>query len=363
MQSIPIILGVVFQFGPMPRGNVIILPTPPVAEFKDNLKRLEHSKDKEVRLGILKWLSRHAWAKSAELAIPVLERTIRTDPVMEVRRDAIATLSTIARQRKKPCPLGLVEGLLDKHEEVRFHAAVYIGLFKSFAPGTVDILLRGARSEDANCRRDSLLILADAGRKDKRALAAIEKGTHDKDFMVRMDAHRAMFEATGNLGPYLAYMIRVREDPDGVLSPAEKNSEIWKREHAFRNLFLIGSLVRLHEWSEERPDELASFLVKFLDDKSPMMRRGSANLIGQMVLPAFVKKDWAKGILPDPEPKKGKQVQKAIDPAGKSKLLLPLAKRQAAQRLRELRDHDLEASVCDAARTALKRLSEVEGKK
>ena len=119
MGSIPIILGVVFQFGPS-SSNVIILPTPPVADFKDNLKRLEESKDKEVRLGILKWLSRHAWAKSAELAIPVLERTIRTDPVMEVRRETVVVLSAIARERKKPCPLGLIEALLDKDEEVRF---------------------------------------------------------------------------------------------------------------------------------------------------------------------------------------------------------------------------------------------------
>jgi hypothetical protein len=47
MQSAAIILGVVIQFG-QPSRNVIILPTPPVAEFKDNLKRLEESKDSEV---------------------------------------------------------------------------------------------------------------------------------------------------------------------------------------------------------------------------------------------------------------------------------------------------------------------------
>jgi len=238
MRFYPIILCVIFLSCPMSTAQVVTLPTPPVAEFKDQLKRLEQNKDKAVRLEILKWLSRHAWAQSAELAIPVLERTIRIDPVMEVRRDAIVTLSAIARERKKPCPLGLIEALLDKHEEVRFHAAVYIGLFKTFAPGTVEILLRGAQSADADCRRNSLIFLARAGGKDKRALAAIEQGMQDKTFSVRMDAHFAMFNATGRLGPYLDYIIRVREDPDSVLSPAHKNSETWKMERALRNLYI-----------------------------------------------------------------------------------------------------------------------------
>src|SRR5438270_274294 len=82
---------------------------------------------------VLRWLNGNSRAKNAALALPALEKCIRDDPEMEVRRDAIMTLTTIVRNHDKPCPLVIIEMLEEKEDEVRWQAGVCAFLFKSFA--------------------------------------------------------------------------------------------------------------------------------------------------------------------------------------------------------------------------------------
>jgi hypothetical protein len=182
-----------------------------------------------------------------------------------------------------------------------------------------------------------------------------------------------MFRANDRLDEFLAYIIRVREDPDAVLSPAPENREIREREKAMKNLFVLGSAMRVIEWSERRADELAPALLKLLGDKSPVMRRGAANLIGAAVVkvdlsdPARRPDDWlariVSGVGPDNMPRPPKKDAPAEGRAQKSKVAVRLEKLNVEARLRELRDKDPDRGVRDAARHALERLAGVQEKK
>jgi HEAT repeat protein len=324
-------------------------PTPTAAEFNKQLSRLERKDDKFGRLAVLKWLNQHSGAKNAGLAVPALERCIRADPHMPVRREAVLALARIARERKQACPLAIIEAFLDKEDEVRWQASAVMALFKTFAPGTVPILLRCARSEKSGARTDSLFAIARAGPKDKSALAAIERAKRDRTFEVRHNAHCAMFKANDRLDDFLAYMIRVQQDPEGTLSPVPKDAKARKREEAMRNLVLLGSARQIIEWTEKRPDQLAPALLKFLGDKSPLMRRGAAQLIGA----AIVKVDLSL-------PKKGHGVGERPE---KSRVGVLLEQLNVAKRLRKLGDADPDRKVRQAARAALQRLAALSEKK
>jgi hypothetical protein len=182
-----------------------------------------------------------------------------------------------------------------------------------------------------------------------------------------------MFRANDRLDEFLAYIIRVREDPDAVLSPAPKDPETRDRERAMKNLFVLGSAMRVIEWSERRADELAPILLKLLGDKSAVMRRGAANLIGAAVVkvdlpdPARRPDDWLSRILSqvgqDNMPGPPKKDAPAEGRPQKSKVAVRLEKLNVEARLRELRDQDPDGGVRAAARQALERLAGVQEKK
>jgi hypothetical protein len=359
------------------RGYGQVLPPPTDKEVEAQARLLDLSNDKETRLRAAKWFNGKSFAKNIDLGVPALERCIRKDPDMECRREAVGSLAMIAKRLGRPCPLAVIESFLDKEDEPRWMAMANLGLFKTFEPGAVDVLLRAAESERPGVRSDSLLILAQAGPKDERGLRAIEKGKEDKTFQVRHTAHVAWFTATDRLPDYLDYVIRVREDAEAALRPVPPDPEAAQNEKAMRNLFILGATIRTIEWSEQRPDELATDLLKRLEDKSPLMRRGAANLIGAVAVktelrdPKMDDMPWFKHILPyveqgdlfktpgDPKDKKQKEIEKKKEPPQPSRAALVLEKRGVRGRLVTLRDMDPDRSVRDAARIALERLATV----
>jgi HEAT repeat protein len=318
-------------------------PAPTDAEFKEQIARLE-AKEKADRLDALSWLARHAKAKNAELAIPALERCIRADPEAPVRESAIVSRTDIALHLKKPCPLVIVEAMLDKDETVSQAADLLAGRFKQFEPGSLDVLLRVAQT-DWGKYAGTVMHLAKFGTKEKRAMAAIESALKDKSFGVRHNAHCARFQATDNLQEFLSYFIRVRDNPDRLLGDIDITSEAGKREKSFCNLAQIGAARLKAEWSETRADDFAAALLKLLDDPSPVLRRGATQDIGASA---------AKIDLSEFDPLNKKQPE-AKEPPQKSKVALKLAKLGVEARLRELRDSDPDKTVRAAARSALER--------
>jgi hypothetical protein len=337
-------------------GKDAVEPPPTDAEIKSQIERLDPKNADAERLDAAKWLGRHAKAKNAHLAGPALERCIRTDPSADVRDAAVLGLAKIAKDRDEACPRAVVEAMLDKDMFVSQTADVVADMFKKFPPGSVEILLRCAESEDDNRRARCLGHLARAGGKDRRVVEAIEKATKDKCFGVRHNARVALFRATDNLAEFLAYLIRLLEDPDGVLSPVDAASEEGKRERVTRHLVSLSAVVLIVEWSDKRPDDLAPALLKLLDSPSAQMRRGAVRQIGA----SAVKVDLA-----GPDGKKGPAVPpgpSGVEKPQPSNVAGRFEKLKAEDRLRDLRDNDPDDTVRAAARVALERLATVRGK-
>ncbi len=332
------------------------------AEFKEQIKRLEQTSNVTVRLEALKWLNRHYRAKNAHLAMATLEQCIRKDPEAKARAAAVETLALIAKERQQPCPLVVIEAMLDKDESVSQTASAFAEQFKSFAVGSVAVLLRCAGSENVHLRGNCLSTLGRAGGNDKTVVQAIEKAKHDKSFGIRHNAHVAMFHATGNLEEFLAYLIRLQEDP-GVLGQVDTNSEAGKREAATRDVATLGAAMLIIEWSDHRADDLAPALFKLLASPSPMMRHGAARLVGA----SAAKRDLPDLSLTNPD------LKKLLDPAQEadnpkkfpqqSKVAIQLVKLKVQDRLRHMRDNDPDHTVRISARIALERFANVQQKK
>lgn len=359
-------LGLLVSFA---TAQEIVPPAPSDAEFVRMAQRLEREQDKATRLEALQWINRRCWAKNAELVVPALERCIRDDTEMEVRRDAIQTLAQVVRSQGKPCPLVLVESLLDREDEVRWQVSAYLGIFKTYTPETIPILLRGVGSGDADTRSSCLIHLGVIGQKDAKLLPVFDAAKKDPVFDVRHSAYCAHFRATDKLEEFLPYIVRMREDPDQLFTPAAEDSETRKRERTYRNLVVLGSAMNLIEWSEKRPEELATVLLKLLEDPSPLMRQGAANIIGAAVRKVDLgemKEGVLSKLVPVVDPSSADEKPKAKpleERPEKSKVCLQLEKAKVQERLLKLREDDPDLGVREAARLALGRLASVQEKK
>jgi hypothetical protein len=352
--------------------------------FVEKSRGLDEGNDKATRLESLRWLEQNHREPGARLALPALERFAREAPEPELRQRAVRIVGFIEHQRKAPCPLMVLEALWDKGGDVRYEAAVEAGLFRTFAPGSVDLLLRGARDEDPWRRGTCISFLGRAAGKDPKALAVIEEAKRDPVLDVRDLAHHAAFVATDRLEPYLIYLIRLREAPEAILAPFPADAKAREEERKLRNLLHIGSVLRFGEWGEGRADEFAMLLMKLLRDESPLMRRGAAKVITVSLekrpapaKPAFPW-DYSKGtqmvspsdLLPFLDPKETitlfkspgtapKEKEKALPkvPPQKSAVAVRLEELKVVEALRDLADRDPDQGVREAARQALERLA------
>jgi len=319
-------------------------------------------------LEALGWIKNHARAQSALSAIPALEKCIEAHPDEIVRNQAAFTLGIVAETHKKPCPLALVKALFDDDEYVRQTAGCMADHFESFEPGCLETLLRCVESERVDVRVHAVSLLVAAGPKDKRVVAALKKALRDESFNVRNNARSALFRATDSLEEYLRYLIRLREEPDAMLDPVPKDKELRGRELSVRNLVLFAMVAfRVPEWSEKRPEELARLLMKFLDDRSPSMRRGAARVIACCAWKFADSADHDEAFrrfLPD-EKVEVRDMKKSEPkkPSEKSKVALHLEKLKVRERLVQLRDTDADASVRAVCAEALESLNRGQQKK
>lgn len=122
----------------------------------------------------------------------------------------------------------LLDALFDPVDEVRWTAMNYAGLFQTFPPEAEKILRRAAGADDGWLRKNSLYLLPTAI--GKKALPVIEKAKQDRLFLVRHSAHIAAFKLDGRFEEYLRYLIRLRDDPDGVLAPEPDDPKLRDEE-------------------------------------------------------------------------------------------------------------------------------------
>jgi hypothetical protein len=349
---------------------------PTETEIKEQIQQLDPKNEKDTRIRALRWLNTNTNKNNAAQIIPIMEKCILEDPQWEIRQQSVRCLSQIVRKLEKPCPLTIVKALHDKEDFVRYEADLSINSFKTFEEGSIDIVLKGADAENAELRSSSLWILGRFWGKDKKVLETIEKAKQDKVLEVRETAHEAMFLAKGKLAEHIPYLIRIQEDPSSFLSPGPEDSEQGKQERSFRNMILLGNAGRFIEWSHTRTDELAEVLFKLLENKSPIVRRGAANLIYDTAIHVdppkrkdnpldFIKEPDGssfESLLPYLDPEAKAKPKKKEDPK-KSKVLLQLEKQKVKAVLEKLRDEDPDKSVQTAARLALERISSLNEKK
>jgi hypothetical protein len=256
-------------------------PPPTKADFDNQIAKLTPGATKEDRLTVAKWLQNNYRSEHAPRTISLLEELARKDPESTVRQTAVAALVHIAHRHDVPCPLGLILALRDPVDEVRWMASVLGGPYeRRMAPGAFDALLAATADERAEVRSIALIHLSQAAGKDPKGRAVIEKAKADKNFDVRNSAHIAWFKVTDDMAEFLAYTIRVREEPQRVLNVLPEGSEEAKTQQYQRNMFILGSASRIADWNEDRPDALAVGLLKLLEDKSALIRRGAVDLMG-----------------------------------------------------------------------------------
>lgn len=343
---------------------ILLVGQPTDAAVLAQAAQLDPKLGKDVRLKALSWLGGHP--ATIKLARPALERCVRADPDPEVRGRAVQTLCNLTVAGGE-CPLAVVEALLDAEDIVRWNAMAYMPAFKTFAAGSVDVLLRGVQLPKAHARGDCLLILGRAGRGNDRAVAALERVTGDKVFEVRANAHIGLFHAHDTIARHLPYLIRLRDDPK-ILEPIPDDPKRAEEERVLKNLLILGSMNTFAEWSATRTDEFADALLKLTGDESPLMRRGAVALVGTLA----EKIEWSPPRrLTDPlsnEPPRW--LLELLDLAAKKENEAPKELSQLAVRLGKLKidDHlrrlraDADPGVREAAVIAAERLANLRAK-
>jgi hypothetical protein len=275
----------------------------------------------------------------------------------------------IASKRREPCPLAVVAALLDRDERVSEAADTCAGLFQHFPPGSLELLLRYAEIVEADKRdpltliaanigpHDPITLIARAGGKDPRGLAVIHRALRHDRFQVRHNARVALFEATDDFVPFLRYLVRLQEDQAGILGPVDEKSWEGRTQETSYHLARLGSVFRIIDWADSRPEDLARGLVALLDDSSPAIRRGAARLIGANAhTPGYNlhdpqwKRDVTKLLAEWPFTPKVSPIRTA------SKMIPFLAALHAESRLRRLAAGDPCPTVRENARNAVKRL-------
>jgi len=272
--------------------------------------------------------------------------------VEEVRKEAVECATEIALNGKEPCPLAVVKASLDYSDSVRDAGGQCIERFKTFAPRSLEFLLEEPIGFSLGRRlEDRLIPIGIVGRKDERALKAIEKAMKHEHFFIRYDARYAKFSALDDFDDYLRYIILVQESAD------EKESA----DRVVRvkdNLRRIGAASRVIHWTNKRPDDLARALLKLTKDPAPSMRRGATRLISA----SAVHVDWPRAkpiyevtipgdnLIETLEPNPNRPI-----PQWRSKASVRLLELGAEKRLKEIRDGDPDPTVRAAAERGLKR--------
>src|SRR5262249_51523342 len=169
---------------------------PSVEEFQGQINRLKPGSTKSAMFEALKGMRGNEKAPNAGSVLPGLEKFIPNEDDARTRNQAVYTLAVIALAHKRPCPVLLIKCIQDEDEQVRQTAGCFADQFRSFEPGSLEILLRCVESPTEQIRDSALMVLAYAGGKDKRVLAALEKAKADKSFGIRHNANAALFTAS-----------------------------------------------------------------------------------------------------------------------------------------------------------------------
>jgi len=322
-------------------------------EFKAQAGKLKTSDSIETRLDALNWIEQNAKDPYAKEVLPILEKYIKDEKKPTLRDKAVGAVAIIAlNQRPRvPCPMILLEAIDDEDENVRQTAGCTSVVFRRFPPNCLDLLFRLEKKGHSDRRSDIHAILARAAPQDQHVLTVLRAATEDKNFSVRHNAQMALFEATKNIGDKIAYLLRLHLECHTTPNLPDTATEKDKQENSFRHLAHFGALYFLLTTAEEQTNELASVMIKQLEDKEPIRRRAAAFFLSQ-----YFAGRWS-GERPDlqmllSDSKKGNEFANQKMPVSK-KLTTRLRELRIKEVLRKLSKEDPDGEARKHAASAL----------
>jgi HEAT repeat protein len=273
---------------PLAQWLMLVAISLPLGEFETAMAdddsaawiaKLDKSQPKSVRLmAIEKLKTASGGAKDVPERLAALAATAK-DADAEIRAEAVRALGIIGYTNERPLPMTLVEALADPVADVQDAAGDYVGAFKYFEEGAVLKLLPLTRHASDRVRDRALMLLADAGRKDPRAVVALMRAaTDDKDLVVRGNASAMSFRVTGSLNQRLRQMAQLEEDRRGV--DYQATDEEGRRRATTVGLQGIGAAMQIKEFIEQRTDDTAPLLTQLTKDRAPHVRRFAARFLG-----------------------------------------------------------------------------------
>ena len=318
-------------------------------EVARQVRRLDLKNDKRDRLAAVRWFEKHLKDEAVRQAVPALERSVKEDPDVDVRYWAVQCVAVIAYHRKEPCPLTVVEAMLDRDLQVRIIASAVAGLFNKFPPGARPILLRCMRSDDFEDRSGAVILLPLVGRRDEGVLRAVQRATRDKNFTVRHNARIALFKLTDKLDDIVPYCVSAQVELEAAREvPGE--SEEKKLERSRKWMIRLMCLIKIGQLLESRPGECGKLLTKLLRDPSPRTRKGAAltcELLARLARTNSSQTETKRDAVPE-------DAVKMCRPA------VAVLRQKMGAVLKDLADHDPDRGVRDAARAALRELTPVQ---
>ncbi len=234
--------------------------------------QLSKDQPKKVRLAAVKCL---ASAKGAGVvkAVDALVTACK-DGDAEIRSEAVRVLGTVLYLNKRQCHLALLEAMNDSDSSVRHEAVTYVGFLVDRLPReAIPMLLALADDRSTDVRSGIMPTLGRAAGKDPIVLAVFKQATHDRSFRVRMNAVAGLWEATDDLPKLVPHWLLLEE-------PVPQDAD--DDEKTIRSLAATGVALRFHNFGKTRPAETATILLPLLADDSPVIRRGSAKMLGAM---------------------------------------------------------------------------------
>jgi hypothetical protein len=313
-----------------------------------------------ARLAALEWLGKHVRDPADGETIAALDQCLK-DAEAKVRAAAVEARGNLAMQIKAPCPIGVIEAMLDSDPDVRENAINWSAVFPSgrYAQDAAPVLLRCVKSDHHGVRSLGVLLLAQLPNKNDTILRTVTELTRDKHVLVRNDAQSALYRLTGKLDDVVPYCLRLRlEARDAARIQSGK---VPAEERVQRNLVTLGVNLRLSNLIEDRTDDLAQYLLGLLAGEDATLRRATAIFLADRYRgPAQPPKAGAVDFpyseyfphtaFDDPEVQRKQREASAKKHAAFNQRLEELG---VEKRLRRLRDADPEALVRGAAAEAV----------
>jgi len=328
--------------------------------FADRSQKLRPQASAEERLEVLDCLSHLSEQIGVTRSIPLIERWMKEDPDPRVRWRATEARCLIAHHHENgACPPSVARTLFDEDRELRGALETYSGLFKEVPPETTEVLLTAAAQGDPAVRRGAILLLGQAAERDDRARRAIDAAREDKDFEVRHNAYCAWFKVTGDLEAFVPYCLRIQVDYRNLPLLPPSSPEEAKRQRASKQLMQMAAFTVLQQQGEERTDEVAKLILRYIDDSTPIMRRGAAVFVSLVADNTIFVRRQARGLLKGVPTREGRQDEPERPPAGlkplaSPKLLARLTELKVEEALHKLEGEDQDQAVREVAADALR---------